>query len=691
MTIRPMSRLALEPIMLKMPDFSLRKPESFKTNLTEVKGSPQNLIESIEDRFPWQPPFPVQHPALKNLRDYLKLLIAESPAEFLQTDEIFHRKSHDQAVKKDILQRWWARWLHEKRVAFTVAEEMIYKEILRLEERFAKSKAIAEERSQRQFLERIKVLERFVRSRDFRWKIQVEWAENRTELIKQGFIEAERIWDWRQANLFTLSDTGLVARLPFQGRPLENVLGELHHKKILANLEETHIWRFDTKYTTLPNGGVTQIKNGGGQTKEHVDDLIKRPIVDKRTDGFRVWHQSGFKIESPNHVPMTAPNLQGHSPELISAEIQKPTIDQRVEGHQNYHKSGKMISLPNQSMTKSPESGQPIEVVTAETYWPKRSEATTLAKDWGESLKFTVMTNGSYGRLATVGDAKEKVIGDLGEKINLRQKNYFEKEFIQSDYATTPNGGYSPLMNSGNKIEVVSGDQATNLAQQRSRNHLLWLWTGKHLAPTAQGSGNLDQLDLTPGVLADQKNHQAENSRLFTGKAAQKERVEEIVEKKSFESPSLKTSPLKESPAVIPSTVSLSADEQAKAPVKETPREIPRETPLSAGSQTHRGQEPFRLDDLSPRASTDEPPKAARADPTKPDAVQELPVPARKDKALKAFQSSLERDGTALAGRLQGHVGELVQNQAMSGVRHQSLGDQQSQKVEVPSLKNKIS
>ncbi len=643
MNIRPLPRLSLEPIILKMPDFSLLTPERFKTNRAERKSSGllplsvplsmsltrNNLVQDWDKRVPWQPPFPTNHPDLEHLRDYLRVLIAQSPAQFLQTDAIFHEKSHDHAVKEDKLHRWWARWLLERRVALDFSEEQIYKEIVRLQERFAKSKAIAHERTHRQFFERIKALERFERSRDLRWQVQHEWAETRAELIKQGFMEAERVWDWRKGNLFTLSDTGLVARLPVQGRPLEDVLGELHHKKILAILERDLEWRFETSYATLPNGGMTEINNGAGFSKELISDFIVRPVKTKRTEGFRVWHGTRFRIESPNHVPIAAPQLQGQAPELIGAEIQKPTIDQRAEDHRDFHRSGNYLILPNQSLAKAPDDGKPIELVTAEAYWPERDQMTAVAQRWRDGLQYTVMTNGSYGRLPKVGETQEKVVGDLGEKVSIRQTGYFERRFLLSDYEKTPNGGFAPMMSSGDKVEVVSGDQASKLAQQRSRNHLLWLWTGKHLAPTAQGSGSLDQLDLTPGVLKDAKEHQ----QMHAENIARKEQL---------------LTPLTLQPPTPPPDV---PKPDVPKPAPQTKREFSAEKPPELRNQD-------RPEDVKKHLQATERPADTQPNPTLRESK-----PALKDKALKAFQSSIERDGAALSGRLQGHVGGLVQAQ----------------------------
>jgi hypothetical protein len=612
--------LRIEPIVLHLPDFSLRPIDSFAGNRSEQRFEPKsNLVKNLWHQFPTQQPWPTVHEALKFFKDEALRVFKNAPGNFMLTDKIFHENSYDFAVDRDQWRRWWARFLYERGISQDLAELLVQKEWDSLHQRINHTKELMYQREKRHLLERLKILENFERARDYRWKIQVEWFETQKWLIERGFKVKEDYRDVRMMNLYTMNDPSLVVRLPRYGKPLEEVLGKIHNAKILAIMNENLKWRFDTSYVTLPNGGISQTQSGGGKTKENVGARISWPVKEKRTEDFQTWHQTRFKIESPNGVPIQAPSSQGELPQKIAAKVHDPILEERIAHHRTFHRSGLLVVLPNDSMTPSIQLGRSPEKVTADVSWPHKEKAKILTKIWKDGDLFVRQGDQAFISQPHTGRSLEEVVGSIAHSHQIKRDTAWNEELQNSDFGKTPNGGFAPLRQSGDRPEKVTGEQANQMAHLRSVAHNQWLLTGKNAAPPRQGSENLKIIDFLPLNALSMK---------------------------------------QERPPEAPPEFYEMADKRLDH-LDTRGREPNGQTALSSIDRSAQTLGDKIVDHSEDKFLSQERTALLPPNPLPPDAPsndQELKAPVPRQKAIKAFQSAMERDASSSMGRLQSHV-----------------------------------
>lgn len=452
-------------------DTILTKADEYRTLKNHDTKDEASLDLHVLDRHPMQPAWPAMHPAIEKSRAGDENPPYEKMKPLMENiDAARHRLFRELARAVDQDERIARRVADETLARERHALNWIMGETRRRADFFKKVYAITVDRETRgrEARRRDQLLYDFVRERALHHAIR--WKEETQRKTIEGFETRKENWHWRLDDLWAPSSTGGVVKIWGVGEELEAALADIGWEKRAEATQMAWSWRKDNLYIKLANGALRRSDLGSGGLLESVTAQREAPLRALRTQDAEDWHNTNFRILTPNDGLIEA-QKQGGMPEAMQAARAWPEKYEVTEGYDRWRQSGRFFQTPNGGMARLAEVGQAMERASAAMEHPKKRARTEQHYTWRRDTLFGPTPNGGWARLKEVGQSLEEVSGDRSEIVRDRITESLADRRFSHRFARTPNGGFAQLKYVGHMLEAVTGEYTAEARAEATENH----------------------------------------------------------------------------------------------------------------------------------------------------------------------------------------------------------------------------
>jgi hypothetical protein len=205
---------------IKTNIFEFQRYDQFAANPNMRRSDQVSLVVDVLDRLPFQPPYPANHSAMNWFRKDPTLRGRDFVDQMLMTDEAFHKWSRQQAVKHDIEDKVFSRWLTERQLAEKHAKQWVFEEDKRRFVFFQKAALLRAIAGSKAAQSRLADLDKTLRAEyeaTLRRDVVNDHNEQVTRKMAHRVQELSAQFTWSQADLdATLTDLSLKRQASVQ-------------------------------------------------------------------------------------------------------------------------------------------------------------------------------------------------------------------------------------------------------------------------------------------------------------------------------------------------------------------------------------------------------------------------------------------------------------------------------------------